>query len=268
VNAPVVSAVVAAWNAEAWVGEAVASLLAQTLAEVEVIVVDDGSTDRTPDVLAAIADPRLRVERRAHAGLAAALNAGLALARAPLVARLDADDLALPERLGRQAAFMRAHPDVVLLGTAAREVHPDGRQARVVWAPVEDRALRRALRWRNPLVHSTVMLRAGAVAAAGGYDATLEVAQDYDLWIRLAAHGRLASLPEVLVTRRLAAARVGAARDVRRPTAERRIRWRAIRRGAWPRWTVVCLLRPALAEGLARWRPAWWRALRARRGRT
>ena len=105
-------------DGERFVGEAVESVLGQTLADLELIVVDDGSTDSTPALLAgfARADARVRVLTQAVGGLTSTLNAGCALVRAPLIARMDADDVALPDRLERQVAFLDAHPDVALLG--------------------------------------------------------------------------------------------------------------------------------------------------------
>ena len=148
-------------------------------------MVDDGSTDSTPAVLAAVRDPRLRVERQPPAGLTAALNRALSLARAPLVARLDADDLAMPDRLERQRSFLDAHPDVGLLGTAAREVDAAGRHVGASRPPVDDAAIRRALIRKNPFVHSSVMMRRQPRGAGGRLRSRVDVAQDYDLWMRL-----------------------------------------------------------------------------------
>ena len=161
-------------------------------------------------------DPRLVVERQARAGLAVALNRALARARAPLVARLDADDVALPARLERQRAFLQAHPEVGLLGTAARVVDESGRDVDDHPPPEDDRAIRRALIRRNPFVHSSVMLRRALVSAVGGYDVSFAVAQDYDLWLRLSAVTRMANLAEPLVIRHL-----------RRGPGDRRARRRA-----------------------------------------
>jgi glycosyltransferase involved in cell wall biosynthesis len=233
-----------------WVGEAVASVLGQSAGDLELIVIDDGSRDGTPALLAAVADPRLRVERRPPAGLTASLNRALALARAPLLARLDADDLALPERLARQRAFMDAHPEVGLLGAGACEVDETGRKVAVQMPPPDDAALRAALIRRNPFIHSAVMARRALVERAGGYDESVPVAQDYDLWMRLAPLTRLASLPEVLVVRRLLPDRVSATRDDARLRAETRIRWRAVRGGGYPWWCAVFALRPAVALAL------------------
>jgi glycosyltransferase involved in cell wall biosynthesis len=233
-----------------WVADAIRSVLAQTLGDLELIVVDDGSTDTTAGILAGIADTRLRVERRPHEGLTRALNHALSVARAPLVARLDADDVALPERLARQAAFLDAHPEVGVLGSAAREVNGDGREVRVVRPPADDAALRRALIRENPMVHSTVTMRRDVLERVGGYDPGFAVAQDYDLWMRLAAVTRLANLPEALVVRRLLPRRVSVARDAERLRAEARARWRAVRAGAYPAWCVVFAARPLLALAL------------------
>lgn len=247
---PAVSVLMGVRDGAAWLAEAVQSVLGQTLADLELIVVDDGSTDATPVLLGAVRDRRLVVERQAPAGLAVALNRALARARAPLVARLDADDVALPARLERQRAYLQAHPDVGLLGTAARVVDESDRDVAIIRPPEDDRAIRRALIRRNPFVHSSVMLRRALVAAAGGYDASFPVAQDYDLWLRLSAVTRMANLPEPLVVRRLVAGRVTAARDNERLRAEARARWRAVRRGAYPPRDALFVLLPLLALAL------------------
>src|SRR6266487_2877288 len=109
-------------NGAPWVREAVMSVLTQTAPDLELIVIDDASDDATPDLLAAVSDLRLRVERpRNHEGLTRSLNRALGMARAPLVARLDADDMALPERFARQRAVFDAQPAIGLLGTGAQE---------------------------------------------------------------------------------------------------------------------------------------------------
>ncbi len=249
-EAPAVSVLMGVRDGAPWVGEAVQSVLAQTAPDLELIVVDDGSADATGDLLAAIKDSRLRIERQAPTGLTRALNRALRLARAPLLARLDADDLALPERLARQQAFLAAHPEVGLLGTAAREVDRAGREIALVTPPREDRAIRRALIRENPFVHSSVVVRRAALERVGGYDESLPVAQDYDLWMRLSRVTALANLAEPLVIRRLVPGRVSAARDTARIRAELRVRWRAVRAGAYPRWCLLFLVKPLAALAL------------------
>jgi glycosyltransferase involved in cell wall biosynthesis len=239
-------------NGAPWVRDAVKSVLEQTVTDLELVVIDDGSTDATTLLLATIGDPRLRVERQAPRGLTPSLNRALALARAPLLARLDADDVALPERLACQRAFLDAHPDVGLLGTGAREVDASGREIGVVSPPEDDAAIRRAMIRRNPFVHSSVMMRRRALEEAGGYDERLAVAQDYDLWMRMSRITRLANLAAPLVVRRLLPGRVSATRDRERLAAEVRVRWRAVKSGAYPWWCLVFLLKPLIALLLPR----------------
>jgi glycosyltransferase involved in cell wall biosynthesis len=249
---PAVSVLMSVHDGAPWVKEAVASVLAQTDGDLELIVVDDGSTDGTSDLLAAVRDARLRVLRQPRTGLTRALNRARGEARADLVARLDADDLALPERLARQRAFLARRPEIGLLGAAAREVDAAGAAVRVVQPPEDDAAIRRALIRANPFVHSAVIARRALIVAAGGYDPTLAVAQDYDLWMRLARVTGLANLPDVLVVRRLGPRRVSVEREDDRLRTEARVRWRAVRSGAYPAWCAVFAVRPALALALPR----------------
>ena len=163
---PRVSVVLAVRDGAPWVGDAVRSILGQTLTELELVVVDDGSTDDTPQTLARFADARLRVARRTQLGLTRSLNEGVSLARAPLIARLDADDVAAPERLARQLAFLDAHPEIGLLGTGAIEIDATGREVGRVVPPAADADIRRALIRRNVFVHSSVVMRRQALASA------------------------------------------------------------------------------------------------------
>jgi glycosyltransferase involved in cell wall biosynthesis len=247
-----VSVLMSVHNGASRVAAAIGSVLGQTAGDLELIVIDDGSTDATPGELARFRDGRLRIVSQARTGLTRALNRALALARGPLIARLDADDVALPERLARQRAFLERTPAVGLLGTAAGEMDAAGRQVRVVRPPLDDAALRRALIRENPFVHSSVMVRRDLLERAGGYDETLPVAQDYDLWMRLSRLTRLANLADVLVLRYAGAGRVSVEREDDRLRAERRVRWRAVREGSYPPWYAIYAVRPALALALPR----------------
>jgi hypothetical protein len=167
-----------------------------------------------------------------------------------LLARLDADDVALPERLARQVAYLDAHPNVGLLGTAAREVDPSGRELRTVRPPTDDADLRRALIRENPFVHSSMVMRRTAIDLVKGYDPGFPVAQDYDLWMRMSRVTRMANLAEPLVIRRILPGRVTATRDTERLRTEARVRWRAVRAGTYPAWCLLFALRPFLAQAI------------------
>jgi glycosyltransferase involved in cell wall biosynthesis len=187
-----VSVVMPIRDGEGFVVEAVESVLGQTLAELELIVVDDGSTDSTPRLLADAArgDPRMRVLTQAAGGLTPALNAGCALAQAPVIARMDADDVALPDRVERQLAYLHEHLDVALLGGGVVLVDEQGREF--------DREPGHAgLSDRNGLVHGSVVMRTDAFRALGGY--RLDQSEDYDLWLRFEECHGVAALPEPVI---------------------------------------------------------------------
>jgi glycosyltransferase involved in cell wall biosynthesis len=233
-----------------WLREAVDSVLGQTLRDIELIVVDDGSTDDTAAMLGRVDDLRLSVLRQARAGLTVSLNRALRLATAPLVARLDADDVALPERLARQVAFLDAHPEVGVLGTGSFDTDEPGRVLATYRPPESDAAIRRALIRRNPFVHSSIMMRRSVLDAAGGYDETVAVAQDYELWLRLSRLTGLANLGEPLVRRRLGADRISIRRDRERLRTEVAVKLRALRAGAYPPWCAVFVVKPLVALAL------------------
>jgi len=177
-------------------------------------------------------------------GQTAALNHGLRAARAPLIARIDAADVPLPERLSRQASFQASHPDVGLLGSGRARDRAVRRVVRTLTAPCDDRALRRELMRANPFIHSSVMFRRAVVDAVGAYDESFAVAQDYDLWLRMSRVTRLANLGEPLVLRRLAPGRLSSARDTTRLRDEVVAKLRALRSDASPPWSAVFVAKP------------------------
>ena len=197
---PKVSVIMPVRDGERWVAEAIRSVRDQTFADFELLVIDDGSVDATPAILAeaAAADPRLVILQQQRDGLVAGLNRGLATARAPLIARLDADDVALPDRLARQVDYMEQHPEVVLLGGWATVIdehsQPKGRDMRP-----SPNGLRATLMKKSPFIHPTVMFRAEAAHRVGGYHAAFEAGEDYDFWLRLADIGEVAILPELSI---------------------------------------------------------------------
>lgn len=184
-----------------WLVPAIDSVLAQTLVDFELVIVDDGSADATPAILSDYTgrDPRVRSLRMERTGLVAALNRGLAAAAAPLVARLDADDICLPHRLERQAAFLAANPAVMLVGSSAEVIDAAGRPIGEMRRPTGHLELARLLARGNPFIHSTLMFRAETVRNLGGYRSAFAAAEDYDLLMRIAEQGAVANLPERLI---------------------------------------------------------------------
>ncbi len=198
-SAPLVTVLMPVRDGAAYLQAAASSILTQTLDALELLVVDDGSTDATPSILAQLeaADARIRVLRQGPEGLVAALNRGLREAKAPLVARMDADDVAAPNRLELQLAAMES--GVALVGSAWRVIGPGGAVRRVVQPPLSDADLRAALGKACVIGHPTVMMRRDPVLDLGGYRPAFLLAEDYDLWLRLLDRHLVMCLPEVLL---------------------------------------------------------------------
>jgi glycosyltransferase involved in cell wall biosynthesis len=215
-----VSFLIPAHDAELFVEAAVTSALRQLLPPREVIVVDDGSDDGTAAVVERLArdDGRVRLVRHdRNRGHAAALTSGLAAAQTPLVAILDADDTATPERLGAQVPLF-ADRRVAVVGGAAAFVDAAGREFARVEYPTSADDARARLASSSPIVHSAATVRAEAVAAVGGYRTPFRLALDYDLWLRLAERYDLVNVPDVVVRYRVHASQGSA--DLERVAVE------------------------------------------------
>jgi len=233
---PVVSVITTVFNGERFLSDSIGSVLAKEGVALELVVVDDGSDDATAEVLAAVTDPRVVVVHRPRQGRGRALNEAIAHSRGPYLAVQDADDRSLPGRLAETVEHLEAHPEVDLVGggewryideTGAEVGHRPG-------AATTDAELRRLLRAHHaPFPHSSVTVRRAAVDRVGGYDEDLLVDSDLDLYIRIAAEGRLATVPGALVAVRrhrgqyFDGRRGGTARLPDRVAARRRIDRRA-----------------------------------------
>lgn len=209
---PIVSVLLPVRNGMPYLPEAIESLVNQAFGNFELIVIDDGSTDGTAAYLKTIGDPRLRVLSPGGVGLAAALNLGLGEARGRYIARQDADDWSLRERLATQVAYLDANPGVALVSSCAEFVDGAGN-------PIENAWTRTVRAQQDPaqspdqilammpltccITHGSVMMRAEVLRAAGGYDQAMVPAEDYDLWLRLLPAQKLVKLPDRLYAYRV-----------------------------------------------------------------
>jgi hypothetical protein len=203
-SSPAISVAMSVYNGERFLAEAIESILAQTFGDFEFLILDDGSKDNTPAIVRHYAgiDSRIRPIVRENRGLVVSLNQLLGEARAPIVARMDADDICLPQRFERQFAFLQANPDYGVIGSrsididergepypASGQEHPDSHEGFI--AAIEAGA---------PLLcHPAAMYRREVVLSVGGYHGAFRHCEDLDLWLRLTAVTKLASLPERLI---------------------------------------------------------------------
>jgi len=216
-NTPAVTVLMPVFNGERFLREAVESILNQSFTDFEFLIIDDASSDGTPDILKEYAgrDSRLRLERNEwNLQIAATLNKGLALAAAPLIARMDADDIALPDRFERQITRFAAQPALTAIGGSVCFITETGEPTgRRLDYPEDHQAIVKAL-WAHErnLAHPTVMFRTEAVKYVGGYRPLIAYAEDYDLWFRLSEAGPLGNLQEPLLLYRVHSASITAAK--------------------------------------------------------
>ena len=198
-----VSVVIPVYNREAYIGEAIESVRAQTFADFELIVVDDGSTDRSVDVVRACRDPRLRlISNATNRGLPRARNRGIDAARGVYLAFLDSDDRAAPTRLAEQVAFLDRHPDHAAVGAWVDWMDAGGRAlGRVKRRPLSAPDIA-ALRLFKQGIENTASMARTAVLREHRHDEHFETCEDFDLWERIAARHPVANLRRVLVRRR------------------------------------------------------------------
>lgn len=204
VSIPLVSVVMPAYNTAAFIRDAIESILNQTLQQFELIIVDDGSQDGTGDIASEYAarDARIRVIPGAHRGTSHAMNRGIDVARADWVAVMHADDIALPQRLERQYQAAQADPQVVIWGTDGYHINSQRQivsRFRVGPGSVAECQRERQQNRVVQCIHPTAMLRRDVLLAVGGYDTSVQVAEDIELFDRMMIHGPLVTIREPLL---------------------------------------------------------------------
>ncbi len=207
-NDPQISVIMGVFNREQFLRDAIESLLGQSFAGFEAILVDDCSTDRSPEILAEYGrrDSRLVViTSKVNQGIARSLNLAIARARAPYLAVMDSDDVALPDRLETELKFFQAHQDFVLVGSHVKLIDfRGGKIAAEVDLPTDHRDIDDALLGSGwPIIHPTIMMRASIVRAIGGYNEEFRSNVDHEIFLRLAEKGKLANLGDVLLSYRV-----------------------------------------------------------------
>lgn len=197
------------YNSEAYLREAVDSILAQTIPDFELIIIDDGSTDQTTSILNTYSDPRIvRLTNNSNLGLTNSLNKGLAVVRGQYLTRMDADDISVPDRFERQLAFLAKHPEIGLVGSNMASIDAQGNPlygGRAEFeAGAEDGFIRWMLHWTNPIPHVTIFMRHEILQKNTlEYDPAFNTVEEFELWTRLIQHTQFARMSDVLIQRRI-----------------------------------------------------------------
>jgi len=202
---PIASVVMSVFNGETFLAEAIESILNQTFRNFEFVIIDDGSTDKTAEIISnyAKADGRIRVFSQGNRGRAESLNRGIDLSRGLYIVRMDADDVAMPSRVEEQIGFLDKHPTIGLLGGACQAIDARGQGFETILCPLEDSEIRMQMRLHNPMCHPAVVMRKNLALESGGYRKALQDADDFDLWLRVAERTQLANLENVVLRYRI-----------------------------------------------------------------
>lgn len=200
-NSPKVTILMAVYNCEIYVCDAIESMLGQTFKDFEVLIINDSSKDRSLDILAAYDDPRIKIiHNDTNIGLTRSLNRGLAAAKGDFIARMDCDDISMAHRLEKQVAFLEQHPDIGILGSSCLLFKGSQKEENILHMPESDLNIRWKSLLANPFLHSTVIIRQSVLKQNSlGYDEAIATAQDYDLWTRILRHTHGANLREPLI---------------------------------------------------------------------
>ena len=197
---PKVSVILSVFNGGVNLKDSITSVLNQTLNDFEFIIVNDGSTDNSLEIINSFNDPRITVINQVNQGLTKSLNKAIKLSKSNYLARIDADDISMPKRLELQFKYLNSNKDTVLLGTRGIIVE-DGNQTISPYYDFSE--ISKIIRFKNPLIHSSVMIRKSAFEKIGFYDDNFKSSQDYDAWNRLIKIGKIEILNHVLTIRNL-----------------------------------------------------------------
>jgi GT2 family glycosyltransferase len=199
---PKVSVVMPVYNGESYLSEAIESILAQTFENFEFVIVNDGSTDNSEEIIRSFPDERIRLINQSNRGLVESLNCGLHSSRGTYIARMDADDVCAPSRLEAEIKLFLSCPSLSVVGTSIKRIDPAGRLLKVDYYLANDAEIRQEMLLDNPFAHGSIMMRRDFALQAGGYRSEYWPAEDYDLWRRMASLGELANILEPLYLHR------------------------------------------------------------------
>jgi glycosyltransferase involved in cell wall biosynthesis len=200
-NNPKISVILPTFNGEKTIRKSINSILEQTYENFELIIINDGSTDGTVDIINSISDQRIKLLTQKNYGLPKALNTGISMAVGEYIARQDQDDISYAHRFSQQIVLLEQNANIILVGTWARIIDNSNKKIGEHKHPITPYGIKTALLIRNPVVHSSVMFRKNVLLKSGLYDTSnnLQPPEDYELWCRLINYGDFINIPEFLV---------------------------------------------------------------------
>jgi glycosyltransferase involved in cell wall biosynthesis len=234
------------YNDSKYLGLAIESILSQTFSDFEFLIFDDGSTDGSAKILDEYAakDPRVKIIHQQNIGLTKTLNKGIKMAKGEYIARMDSDDISLPERFKKQVAFLDGRPDVAVISTFTKVIDKNGNEIGRHTPGTSHENIKKMSFFSGQLSHPAAMMRLSAIKEIGGYDEKVRYAQDYDLWLRVMRKYKVANIPEFLFLWRKTSGGIGQAKKKEQLGFAQVAKKQAIDNGLYPKYYYVFLVWP------------------------
>jgi len=210
-NNPKISVIMSVYNAEKFLQEAIESILNQTFKDFEFLIINDASTDNSKKIILSYDDKRIRYfENKNNLGVARTLNKGLKLAKGKYIARMDADDISLPNRFKKQVEFMEKNPLVTVCGTWVKLIGNKNHENNIWKSPGDFQSIKSLALFYSPIYHPTVFIRKDTLRKNNlSYDPSFDHAEDYELWVRIMENFKVSNLKEVLLYHRIHRGNIG-----------------------------------------------------------
>ncbi len=246
---PKISVILSTYNDEKTIKESVESILTQTYKNFELIVINDASNDKTSQILKSVKDKKVKtISNKKKQGLTKCLNQGLKKAQGKFIARMDADDIALPQRLKAQLEYFEKNSKIVLCGTWAQLINKQGRKIKVKKLPISPAKIKRKVIKFNPFIHSTIMFKKSILKKIGLYNENYKFAQDYEFLLRVVSKMPAANIPQTLLKYRLPSPESVSVKNLKdQEKYALRARITALKKLDYPKWQIIFLLKPLLS---------------------
>ncbi len=242
-----ISIIMPAYNVEKFIKPAIQSLLKQSYKHFRLIIVNDASTDNTLKIAGQFSSKKVKIiSNRINLGVAKSLNIGIRASESKYIARMDADDLSLPDRLEIQFNYLEKNSNCMLVGSWVDLVKESGKSLKIIKTPVDYKTIKKKIFRSNTFIHPTVMMRRSALEKLGAYDDNLNGAEDYDLFLRIAARNNCVNLPLVLLKYRLNKSAVSLKYMKKVEFQSLKARIKAICKYRYPFWQSIFLIKPLI----------------------